>query len=62
MATPIAPRDLVILLASGMTLPLAAFLAALDLNKGTHKDVNLFGLLLGLLMIGVVVSIIFKYR
>jgi hypothetical protein len=61
MATPIAPRDLVILLASGVTLPVAAFLAAFDLHKGTKRKLNLFGLILGLMAVGIVASVMYRY-
>lgn len=58
----IAPRDLVILLASGVTLPLAAFLAALDFDKGNKRPLNLFGLILGLVAIGIVSTVMYRYR
>ena len=62
MATPIAPRDLVILMASGVTLPLAAFLAALDLNKGTKRKLNIVGFVLGLICVGIISSVMYRYR
>lgn len=62
MATPIPPRELGILLASGVTLPLAAFLAALDFDSGKKRAINIFGLILGLVAIVIVSSVMYINR
>jgi len=62
MATPITPRDIYTLLASGMMLPLAAYLAAFDLHKKTQKRLNLLGLLLGILAMAIITTIMYRHR
>jgi len=58
----IAPRALATLLACGGILPLAAFLAALPVEGGKKKTLNIVSFIVGLIAITVVGVVLYHYR
>ena len=62
MAGHITPRALITLLACGGTLPLAAFLAALPIEGGKKKTMNIISFIMGLGAISIVAIVLYQYR
>ena len=58
----ITPRALMTLLACGGVLPLAAFFAALPIEGGKKKALNIASFLVGLTAITIVGIVMYQYR
>lgn len=62
MAVLISPKALGVLLACGAVLPVAAFFAALPIEGGKRKTLNIVSFIVGLIAISIVGVVMYQYR